>query len=860
MSDHLSPAKQRTLPQVLRITAVTVFALLAISLAQAADPMDTPSLDAALDSSGRFRVQFASESGCYYKLVRIGQPVARSVVAIASGTGSQLVLRDPVLPGQDTLYNVVITPDADASDTDGDGISDAVELVNYPANNPLNPGRSIPSNDGAIAIPDRATFEFLARRDDVPGAQNVREVKFLMFGVDTDSPTIHFFNSNRHLYHFSFARDVLGYTAGMSLVLVEADSVSELPATGTSQVIIGNINGKLHFRVFDSQRRTIDDVGEDLLRSSKKSLVAALKDDLAPYWESGISSEELQRETILKVNVIVENFLFTPFYAETYFSNSQRKNVAGSLIAHDSYVGPNGRAGIYTMEFWPTDPVEFRFVEKAYHALTTAMPFVDSQVVYHPASETQRTIFNIEREQFEASYVRSISTQELFGNVTYTAMNMGVGYGLLRVANAGETLTARDLVIFRSLPNDLTHVAGIITEIPQTPLSHVNLKAIQNNTPNAYIKDAETDSNIAPLIGKYVRYEVTADGYEIREATQEEVDSFLEDLRPAEPQYPIRNLSATDILPLEKLVLDSSSAYGAKVANLAELRRMLPSEMTPDGFGVPFYFYDSFMEANGFYEMAQTMIDAADFKADPAIREARLKEFRSKIKSGTAPQWMMDAVKALQDSFPAGTGIRCRSSTNNEDLEDFNGAGLYDSYTHHPDEGHLIKSLRQVWAGMWTYRAFEERDFYRIDHFTAAMGVLVHPNYEHEQANGVAVTKNIVNPSWPGIYVNVQVGEDLVTNPEDESVPEEFLIAQLNPDDWSAYEIQYVRFSNRLPEGERVITPDQAEELAGRLETVQWGFRKLYKAQSDPDFAMEVEFKITEEGNLIIKQARPWLE
>ena len=118
----------------------------------------------------------------------------------------------------------------------------------------------------------------------------------------------------------------------------------------------------------------------------------------------------METEIILDVNVIVENFLLTPFNAETYFSNSQRRNIAGSLIAHDSYVDADGRAGIYTMEFWPTDPVEFQFIEKAYHAVTTAMPFVDTQVVYHPASETQLTKYNLEREAFEASYVRTIST------------------------------------------------------------------------------------------------------------------------------------------------------------------------------------------------------------------------------------------------------------------------------------------------------------------------------------------------------------------------------------------------------------------------------------------------------------------
>ena len=832
--------------------------VLMLDQARAADPLDLPHLEPSIDSTGRFRVQFDSDPSAYYKLLRIGQPEERRVVAIVSGTGGQVELRDPVLPDQDTYYWVAVASVASSDDTDTDGISDAVELAEYPAANPLNPAASIDAEDGAIAIPDRETFEYLARRDDVPGAQNVREVKFVMIGVDTDYPTIHFFNTNRHLFHFYFARDVLRYTAGMSLTLVEAETVTDLPSTGRSKIIIGNLDDGLHFRVFDARGRRIENLGEDQLRSSKKPLITALKADLAPYWDTGIESAELQTEIIFKLNVIIENFLLEPFNAETYFSNTSRKNIAGSLIAHDSYVDDTGRQGIYTMEFWPTDPVEFRFVEKAYHIITASMPYVDTQIVYHPASETQRTMFNLEREEFEDSYVRSISTQELFGSVTYTAMNAGVGYGLLRVANAGETLTARDVVIFRSLPNDLTHVSGILTEIPQTPLSHVNLKAIQNSTPNAYIKDASTDPRVAPLVGKYVRYEVTPDRFEIREATQDEVDTFLDELRPAIRQFPERDLTETSILPLSELELEDSASYGAKTANLAELRRMLSNELTPDGFGVPFYFYDEFMKANGFYDMAWKMVHDRAFQEDPNLREAKLKDFRSTIKKGTAPEWMLDAIQELYDSFPEGTNLRCRSSTNNEDLEDFNGAGLYESFTHRLDEGHLIKSMRQVWAGLWTYRAFEERDFYRIDHFSAAMGVLVHPNYDDEQANGVAVTKNIVNPSWPGIYVNVQVGEDLVTNPEDESVPEEFLIARLNPDDWSAYEIQYVRFSNRVPEGETVLTPDQAETLARELATVQSRFRSIYRAPSS--FAMEVEFKITADGDLIIKQARPWLE
>ena len=40
---------------------------------------------------------------------------------------------------------------------------------------------------------------------------------------------------------------------------------------------------------------------------------------------------------------------------------------------------------------------------------------------------------------------------------------------------------------------------------------------------------------------------------------------------------------------------------------------------------------------------------------------------------------------------------RCRSSTNNEDLVGFNGAGLYDSFTHRPDEGlAVIRKISQM--------------------------------------------------------------------------------------------------------------------------------------------------------------------
>jgi len=137
------------------------------------------------------------------------------------------------------------------------------------------------------------------------------------------------------------------------------------------------------------------------------------------------------------------------------------------------------------------------------------------------------------------------------------------------------------------------------------------------------------------------------------------------------------------------------------------------------------------------------------------------------------------------------------------------------------------------------------------------MGILVHTNFSDEKANGVGVTTNIFDPRWSGHYINVQVGESLVTNPDAEAIPEEYLIARLAT---STDEIQYIRFSNLVPEGETVLTRAQALDLRAKMILLHNHFRSKYNPSGDTStWAMEVEFKITSRGQLIIKQARPWL-
>ena len=399
-------------------------------------------------------------------------------------------------------------------------------------------------------------------------------------------------------------------------------------------------------------------------------------------------------------------------------------------------------------------------------------------------------------------------------------------------------------------------MAGIITSVPQTPLSHVNLRAVQDGVPNAFIRDALDNADIDDLIDSYVHYTVADSGWTLRAATPAEVDAHYAASRPAQPQTPQRDLTVTQITALSDIGFGDWTAFGVKAANVAVLGTLgFPDGTVPDGFAAPFHFYDEFMKHNGLYDDVEEMLADPEFQSDFDTQQDKLKKLRKKVKKGDTPQWIIEALEGMHATYPEGQSLRYRSSTNNEDLPGFSGAGLYDSKTQDPEETEedgIDKSIKGVWASLWNFRAFTEREFHRIDHAAAAMGVLVHPNYSDELANGVAVSFDPFGRRDGSYYVNTQLGEDLVTNPEAHSVPEEML---LHPD--GAYTV--TARSNQVPAGRLLMSDAQLDQLRRHLATIHDRFAVLYGVESGEEFAMEIEFKITSDNILSIKQARPWV-
>ncbi len=554
--------------------------------------------------------------------------------------------------------------------------------------------------------------------------------------------------------------------------------------------------------------------------------------------------------------------------------------IPGEIVYDPDLIASDGTRGVYYFWFIRYDGrYTPELLERAYAMLGAAMPLLgDDLPMYIPNRRLPG--YRADLETLRASRIPLLFNEDIFANTEFLALNPETGYGRLRVMEQGERPNPRNVVVYEALPNELPRVAGIISTVPQTPLSHVNLRAVQDGVPNAFIKDALDKDEVDDLLDQFVRYEVTADGYELRGATPREVDAHFARSRPAHVQTPQRDLSVTTITPLSDITFDDWKAFGVKAANVAVLGTLgFPTGTVPEGFAIPFSFYDEFMKNTPLGEETVfgkgkgpdedqftlaadvKLIDAVKailahprFQTDFEIQDEMLGDLRDAIEDAQSPQWIIDALTAMHATYPVGQSLRYRSSTNNEDLPGFSGAGLYDSNTQHPDEtteDGIDKSMKQVFASLWNFRAFAEREFHRIDHLATAMGVLVHPNYSDERANGVAVSFDPIRGYSDYYYLNTQLGEDLVTNPEAHSEPEEILLHRSG----DFYEV--LATSNQVDDpGTLLMSDEQMDQLADHLTVIHERFAQLYAGLP---FAIEIEFKITVDNILAIKQARPWV-
>ena len=94
---------------------------------------------------------------------------------------------------------------ANPADVDGDCIDDITELDSLGSMNPVNPAVTIEFSEGAVAIPDHATFEAFA----YGSFTGELYVKFVLLDMDTDRPRVYFMNTKTYPRHEDF-HDAVG--------------------------------------------------------------------------------------------------------------------------------------------------------------------------------------------------------------------------------------------------------------------------------------------------------------------------------------------------------------------------------------------------------------------------------------------------------------------------------------------------------------------------------------------------------------------------------------------------------------------------------------------------------------------------
>lgn len=353
-----------------------------------------------------------------------------------------------------------------------------------------------------------------------------------------------------------------------------------------------------------------------------------------------------------------------------------------------------------------------------------------------------------------------VDARDLFGDQVYLAINPGTGVGILRVVDrvTPDTFIDRNEIVILTEPQvSLPPVAGILSTVPPSPLSHLNVLARSWGIPNAFALGA--DETYRPLLGKFVRFEARADGFSIRLADAGEiVAASRKDMANSELVTPKADLAADVLVELSAQRARDSIRFGAKSANLGEIAGSRLSGFTvPDGFTVPFAWYARFVRETGLESEIFAMLDDERFNHDIPYRRTRLAAMRSRIETTPMPPVMADAIAAKARTMFGDDGLFVRSSTNAEDLPWFSGAGLYSTVPNVRGPEALSAAVRVVWASIWNERAYEARAAAGMSHLVYP-AVLVQRGMNADAA-GVLVTTNPFDPDdRAAVFINAKRG------------------------------------------------------------------------------------------------------
>ena len=503
----------------------------------------------------------------------------------------------------------------------------------------------------------------------------------------------------------------------------------------------------------------------------------------------------------------------------------------------------------FTWELWEGDLATADMIRMADDVINKSF---FEKVFYKPNS--------IRQEDVSANLgIPRVMQDEINRNQVYLALNTGTAVGRIHIIDKlDDTVEIGDneILVLRELPLTLPSVRGIIVAQLSSPLSHINILAKGWNVPNVYIKDADR------LFREYNTYvfklQANLTDYTLERASQDDVSKGF---ASPDQQVPPSELKVTRLAGIREMRKRDSIAYGSKAANLGEMiMKRVPGITIPDGFSVPYYWYDKFMKDNALYEVINALMDDNDFVHNPRVRRQKLEEFRKSIQNGKFDDELRKQVIAKWKTQLGGKPVFVRSSSNSEDLPNFSGAGLYSSVPNVIAEDKLIDAVKKVWSSLWNFQGYEARVRNYVSQTDVYMAALVQIGVDMERG-GVMITKDpFDDKNKDAVYIsavcghnskvvdNVGIPEQVLYNPKSNSVVVMTLSQQENALAFNPKGDLKETVDKCAGAKKRVLTDLQVRSLAraainirrafgGRVpQDIEWGMigNRIYVVQSRP--------------------------
>jgi pyruvate,water dikinase len=314
------------------------------------------------------------------------------------------------------------------------------------------------------------------------------------------------------------------------------------------------------------------------------------------------------------------------------------------------------------------------------------------------------------------------------------------------------------------------------------------------------------------------------------------------------------------VLDYDAIIREMAASVGPKNANICEVRNRLGLD-TPHGFAITTTAFDRFIAHNRLAEFIGRHKQKLDIYETETIVQVS-DDIREQLMAAEIPPDLKSEIHAAYNRLCKTLGrssvhLSIRSSAIGEDAS-LSFAGQYQTLLNVPAE-QILEAYKEIVASLFSARAIAYRLHMGFPFQAAAMGVACQEMIA-ARASGVMYTRDPVDALQNRIIIKAVWG--LGPYAVDGVVPPDsytFSKGQGTPlKDWqvTAKDVQLV--SNLKGNvGEIPVDPDQralaclSQDQARCL--AEWGLR----LEEHFGVAQDVEWALTEEGRLVILQARP---